>query len=184
MLCGAEIEALGPSGALDAATCTGRPLCADGGWQWYQHDAVHLRTRPLTGGLDLDVVLLQVGVDAAGPCGAGRVDGLARRLPRLGHLPTITRGRRPAIVLMPIFLTRVIRDARNDAQLLCLRAQPFMEMVRAVCNRPQASPITRLRRGKLLISPPPHPKALGGGDTTPRRTVTFGAGTGTPFRMC
>lgn len=171
---GAEIEALGPSGRFGPATWHGSAYALIAAGSGITPMLSILRTAA-DRGLDLDVVLMQVVSTPQDLVALTELDSLARRLPRLVHLPTITRGpggTRPDAD----FLTRVMPDLATRT-VLCCGPQPFMEMVR-VAAQAAGVPDDRYGEESFDFSAPP-PEALGGGDT-PRRTVTF-ARTGHAF---
>jgi len=128
---GAEIEALGPSGRFGPATWHGSAYALIAAGSGITPMLSILRTAA-DRGLDLDVVLMQVVSTPQDLVALAELDSLARRLPRLVHLPTITRGpggTRPDAD----FLTRVMPDLATRT-VLCCGPQPFMEMVRVAAQ--------------------------------------------------
>ena len=128
---GAAIEAFGPSGRFGPAAWPGASYALFAAGSGVTPMLSILRTAA-DRGIDLDAVLVQVAPTEPDLIAAPEIAGLARRMPRLVHLPILTRsagGARPDADM----LGRVVPDL--DARtVLCCGPAGFMETVRAAAR--------------------------------------------------
>jgi len=167
LVVGAEIEAFGPSGRFGPANLSGTNYALIAAGSGITPMLSILRTAA-DRGIDLNAVLMQVVPTPADLVAETEIANLSRRMPRLIHMPVVTRSPgngRPDSDL----LSRAIPDLA-DRTVLCCGPQPFMEMVRSAA---QAAGVPAERYGEESFDfSSPVPQDTVDADTR-IRTVTF-----------
>ncbi|WP_394178291.1 flavin reductase family protein [Yoonia maritima] len=167
LIAGAEIEAFGPSGRFGPANLPGANYALIAAGSGITPMLSILRTAA-DRGIDLDAILVQVVPTSADLIAEAEITNLSRRMPRLTHLPILTRSPgngRPDSDL----LARAIPDL-VDRTVLCCGPQPFMEMVRSAALK-VGVPAERYGEECFDFSSPISDSTAGA--DTQIRTVTF-----------